>query len=71
MIPYPEGKYRPASVPFMAGYYPYNMYLQKGKVLYQPTIFFVRFTNGVLVVFHRMVLGVTVFAMLHQLEIDP
>jgi len=33
MIPYPEGKYRPASVPFMAGYYPYNMYLQKGKVL--------------------------------------
>ncbi|KAM3132185.1 hypothetical protein pb186bvf_015780 [Paramecium bursaria] len=31
-IPYPEGKYRPASVPFVAGYFPYNMYLQKGKI---------------------------------------
>ena len=34
-IPYPEGKYRPASIPYTAGYYPYNMYLQKGKVINQ------------------------------------
>ena len=33
-IPYPEGKYRPASIPYIAGYYPYNMYLQRGKVSY-------------------------------------
>lgn len=31
-IPYPEGRYRPASVPFTSGFYPYNVYLQKGKV---------------------------------------
>ncbi|CAK61951.1 unnamed protein product (macronuclear) [Paramecium tetraurelia] len=31
-IPYPEGKYRPASVPYVAGFYPYNCYLQKGKI---------------------------------------
>lgn len=31
-IPYPEGKYVPASVPIIQGYYPYNLYLQKGKV---------------------------------------
>lgn len=31
-IPYMEGKYRPASVPVNNGYYPYNSYLEKGKV---------------------------------------
>ena len=31
-IPYPEGAYRPASIAMNAGYFPYNMYLQKGKV---------------------------------------
>lgn len=33
-IPYMEGKYRPASTPLNNGYYPYNQYLQKGKVYY-------------------------------------
>ena len=32
VIPYQEGRYRPASVPLIAGYFPYNMYLQRGKV---------------------------------------
>ena len=27
-----EGKYRPASVPINNGYYPYNCYLEKGKI---------------------------------------
>jgi CDGSH-type Zn-finger protein len=31
-IPYLEGKYRPPSIPLNAGYYPYNVYLQKGKI---------------------------------------
>mmetsp|Transcript_62094 Transcript_62094/g.72210 ORF Transcript_62094/g.72210 Transcript_62094/m.72210 type:complete len:189 (+) Transcript_62094:27-593(+) len=31
-IPYREGKYRPSSVPLIQGYYPYNIYLQQGKV---------------------------------------
>lgn len=31
-IPYPEGKHRPASIPVNAGYFPYNCYLQAGKV---------------------------------------
>ena len=31
-IPYNEGKYRPASVPIIGGFYPYNMYLEKGKI---------------------------------------
>lgn len=30
--PYDEGSYRPASVPINAGYWPYNVYLQQGKV---------------------------------------
>lgn len=29
--PYPEGKYRPASMPVYAGYYPINVYLYRGK----------------------------------------
>jgi hypothetical protein len=57
MIAYPEGKYRPPSIPFTAGYYPYNMYLQKGKVIYLSKIY-IRCINGVLAVSHRMVLGV-------------
>jgi len=31
-IPYPEGKFRPASMPVNSGYFPYNVYLQAGKV---------------------------------------
>ncbi|KRX08795.1 hypothetical protein PPERSA_08899 [Pseudocohnilembus persalinus] len=31
-IPYREGQYRPPSIPFIGGFYPYNMYLQQGKV---------------------------------------
>ena len=31
-IPYMEGKYRPASIPFTNGWFPYNTYLQAGKV---------------------------------------
>lgn len=31
-IHYMEGKYRPASIPIISGYFPYNVYLQKGKV---------------------------------------
>eukprot|EP01017_Pseudomicrothorax_dubius_P013261 TRINITY_DN1576_c0_g5_i1.p1 TRINITY_DN1576_c0_g5~~TRINITY_DN1576_c0_g5_i1.p1 ORF type:complete len:117 (+),score=31.60 TRINITY_DN1576_c0_g5_i1:97-447(+) len=31
-ISYQEGRYRPASIPLNAGYYPYNVYLEKGKV---------------------------------------
>lgn len=31
-IPYPEGKYKPPSVPVVAGLMPHNTYLQKGKV---------------------------------------
>lgn len=31
-FPYQEGKYRPPSIPLIAGFYPYNMYLEKGKV---------------------------------------
>lgn len=31
-IPYNEGNYRPASIPLHSGYYPYNVYLQQGKV---------------------------------------
>ena len=31
-IPYPEGKYTPPTVPIIQGYYPYNMFLQQGKV---------------------------------------
>lgn len=34
MIPYPEGKWRPPSVPQVTGYFPYNCYLQKGKVYF-------------------------------------
>lgn len=31
-IPYREGKYRPASIPVNGGLYPYNLYLEQGKV---------------------------------------
>lgn len=31
-VPYREGKYRPPSVPIIGGYYPYNMYLERGKI---------------------------------------
>ena len=31
-VPYEEGKYTPATVPLVNGYFPYNEYLQKGKV---------------------------------------
>mmetsp|Transcript_141602 Transcript_141602/g.200514 ORF Transcript_141602/g.200514 Transcript_141602/m.200514 type:complete len:188 (+) Transcript_141602:57-620(+) len=31
-IPYAEGRYRPASIPLVQGYWPYTMYLEKGKV---------------------------------------
>ena len=31
-IPYPEGRYTPPTLPVIQGYYPYNVYLQKGKV---------------------------------------
>jgi CDGSH-type Zn-finger protein len=30
--PYQEGKYRPASIPVVSGYYPFNVYLQQGKL---------------------------------------
>jgi CDGSH-type Zn-finger protein len=30
-IPYPEGSYRPASIPVVAGYYPVSVYLYRGK----------------------------------------
>lgn len=30
-IPYQEGSYRPASMPVIAGYYPINVYLYRGK----------------------------------------
>ena len=36
-IPYSEGKYRPPSVPVNNGYYPYNLYLQQGKVYWYCT----------------------------------
>ena len=31
-IPYAEGRYRPPSIPLNSGYWPYNTYLQRGKV---------------------------------------
>ena len=31
-ISYREGKYRPPSIPFITGWFPYNTYLQQGKV---------------------------------------
>jgi CDGSH-type Zn-finger protein len=30
-IPYPEGSYRPPSIPVVAGYYPVSVYLYRGK----------------------------------------
>lgn len=30
-VPYPEGSYRPPSMPLFAGYYPINVYLYRGK----------------------------------------
>lgn len=30
-IPYPEGSYRPPSIPLVAGYYPVTVYLYRGK----------------------------------------
>lgn len=30
-IPYPEGSYRPPSIPVIAGYYPVSVYLYRGK----------------------------------------
>ena len=30
-IPYPEGSYRPPSIPVVAGYYPISVYLYRGK----------------------------------------
>lgn len=31
-IPYPEGSYRPPSIPVYAGFYPSNVYLYRGKL---------------------------------------
>ena len=36
-VPYQEGKYRPASIPINNGYFPYNMYLQQGRVYWYCT----------------------------------
>ena len=33
-IPYPEGKYRPPTIPVHSGFFPYNVYLQKGKMYF-------------------------------------
>ncbi len=31
-VPYREGKYRPPSIPLNNGFYPYNIYLEQGKL---------------------------------------
>ena len=67
-IPYPEGKYRPASVPLHAGFYPYNMYLQRGKVRF--IIWKYRCTPGVPVVYPRLVLGAMGYVTQQPLGID-
>ena len=36
-IPYREGKYTPASIPINGGFFPYNLYLEQGKVYWYCT----------------------------------
>lgn len=36
-IPYNEGNYRPASIPLHSGFFPYNVFLQQGKLYWYCT----------------------------------